>query len=170
MLLCWLALLLVRVCEVRCGQIWRQIHQEMDRLQRGEFDPKLEGGWGGVVDGMVGKRLVRSRDGAMSPVAHWRAGRSLRTTPSSTNRASDGLSVVAGCPSRPAITEQGRQPRRVRQGVASSRLLILGFPACETLGYLGMDLPTPELSFTLAAVTARPREKVPGGPEVMSAE
>ncbi|MBP7796988.1 MAG: hypothetical protein KA072_00010 [Thermoanaerobaculaceae bacterium] len=37
-LLCWLALLLVRVCEVRCGRTWRQIHQEMDRLQRGEFE------------------------------------------------------------------------------------------------------------------------------------
>ena len=36
--LCWLALLLVRVCEVRCGRTWRQIHQEMDRLQRGEFE------------------------------------------------------------------------------------------------------------------------------------
>ena len=37
-LLCWLALLLVRVSEVRCGQTWRQIHQEMDRLHRGVFE------------------------------------------------------------------------------------------------------------------------------------
>lgn len=37
-LLCWLALLLVRVCEVRCGRTWRQIRQGMGRLQRGEFE------------------------------------------------------------------------------------------------------------------------------------
>jgi len=37
-LLCWLVLLLVRVCEVRCGRTWRQIRQEMDRLQRGGFE------------------------------------------------------------------------------------------------------------------------------------
>jgi len=35
--LCWLALLLVRVTEVRCGVSWRQVRQEMDHLHRGMF-------------------------------------------------------------------------------------------------------------------------------------
>ncbi len=37
-LLCWLALLLVRVIEVRCFQSWWRIRQEMDRLHRGVFE------------------------------------------------------------------------------------------------------------------------------------
>jgi hypothetical protein len=37
-LVCWLALLLVRLCETRCGQTWPQIREEMDRLHRGEFE------------------------------------------------------------------------------------------------------------------------------------
>lgn len=37
-LVCWLALLLVRLCETRCDQTWPRIRQEMDRLQRGEFE------------------------------------------------------------------------------------------------------------------------------------
>lgn len=36
-LLCWLALLLVRVVEVKTGQTWRRVHEEMDRLHRGVF-------------------------------------------------------------------------------------------------------------------------------------
>ena len=39
-LLCWLALLLVRVVEVRTGQTWRRVHEEMDRLHRGVFAGK----------------------------------------------------------------------------------------------------------------------------------
>lgn len=39
-LLCWLALLLIRVVEVRTGQTWRRVHQEMDRLHRGVFKGK----------------------------------------------------------------------------------------------------------------------------------
>jgi hypothetical protein len=35
--LCWLALLLVRICEVETGQSWRQIRTEMQRLHLGEF-------------------------------------------------------------------------------------------------------------------------------------
>jgi len=37
-LVCWLALLLVRFCETRCDQTWPRIRQEMDRLQRGDFE------------------------------------------------------------------------------------------------------------------------------------
>jgi len=37
-LLCWLALLLVRVVEVRCGEKWWRVRQEMDRLHRGVFE------------------------------------------------------------------------------------------------------------------------------------
>jgi hypothetical protein len=37
-LLCWLALLLVRVIEVRCGHSWCRIRAEMDRLHRGVFE------------------------------------------------------------------------------------------------------------------------------------
>jgi len=37
-LLCWLALLLVRVIETRCGATWPQIQREMDRMHRGVFD------------------------------------------------------------------------------------------------------------------------------------
>jgi len=36
-LLCWLALLLVRVVEVRCHKTWPKVRQEMDRLHRGVF-------------------------------------------------------------------------------------------------------------------------------------
>jgi len=36
-LLCWLALLLVRVIEVRSGETWPRVRQEMDRLHRGVF-------------------------------------------------------------------------------------------------------------------------------------
>jgi len=37
-LLCWLALLLVRVVEVRTGYTWPRVRQEMDRLHRGVFE------------------------------------------------------------------------------------------------------------------------------------
>ena len=37
-LLCWLALLLVRVAEVRCQQTWPGLRQEMSRLRRGVFE------------------------------------------------------------------------------------------------------------------------------------
>jgi hypothetical protein len=37
-LLCWLALLLVRTIEVRCGETWPRVRQEMDRLHRGVFE------------------------------------------------------------------------------------------------------------------------------------
>jgi len=37
-LLCWLALLLVRVVEVRCNETWPRIRQEMNRLHRGVFE------------------------------------------------------------------------------------------------------------------------------------
>jgi len=37
-LLSWLALLLVRVVEVRCSRSWCRIRQEMDRLHRGVFE------------------------------------------------------------------------------------------------------------------------------------
>ena len=37
-LLCWLALLLVRACEIRCGLTWPRIRQELDRLHRVVFD------------------------------------------------------------------------------------------------------------------------------------
>jgi len=37
-LLSWLALLLVRVIEVRCSRSWCRIRQEMDRLHRGVFE------------------------------------------------------------------------------------------------------------------------------------
>ena len=37
-LLCWLALLLVRVVEVRCEESWTRVRQEMDRLHRGVFE------------------------------------------------------------------------------------------------------------------------------------
>ena len=37
-LLCWLALLLVRVTEVTCGEPWWQVRQEMNRLHRGVFE------------------------------------------------------------------------------------------------------------------------------------
>jgi len=36
-LLCWLALLLTRAVEVRTGETWSRVHQEMDRLHRGVF-------------------------------------------------------------------------------------------------------------------------------------
>ena len=36
-LLCWLALLLVRLIEVTCRQTWPRVRQEMDRLHRGVF-------------------------------------------------------------------------------------------------------------------------------------
>ena len=37
-LLCWLALLLVRLIEVTCKQSWPRVRQEMDRLHRGVFE------------------------------------------------------------------------------------------------------------------------------------
>ena len=37
-LLCWLALLLVRVTEVTCGEKWWRVRQEMNRLHRGVFE------------------------------------------------------------------------------------------------------------------------------------
>ena len=37
-LLCWLALLLVRVTEVTCGESWWRVRQEMNRLHRGVFE------------------------------------------------------------------------------------------------------------------------------------
>lgn len=37
-LICWLALLLVRVAEVRCETTWPTIRREMDRLHRGVFE------------------------------------------------------------------------------------------------------------------------------------
>ncbi len=37
-LVCWLALLVVRLCETRCGRTWPTILQEMDRLHRGVFE------------------------------------------------------------------------------------------------------------------------------------
>jgi hypothetical protein len=37
-LLCWLALLVVRVVEVRCEESWTRVRQEMDRLHRGVFE------------------------------------------------------------------------------------------------------------------------------------
>jgi hypothetical protein len=37
-LLCWLALLLVRVVETRCGETWPTVRREMDRLYRGVFE------------------------------------------------------------------------------------------------------------------------------------
>ncbi len=37
-LLCWLALLLVRLIEVTCKQTWPRVRQEMDRLHRGVFE------------------------------------------------------------------------------------------------------------------------------------
>lgn len=37
-LLCWLALLLVRVVETRCDATWPQVHREMDRMHRGVFE------------------------------------------------------------------------------------------------------------------------------------
>jgi hypothetical protein len=37
-LLCWLALLLVRLIEATCKQTWPQVRQEMDRLHRGVFE------------------------------------------------------------------------------------------------------------------------------------
>jgi hypothetical protein len=40
-LLCWLALLLVRVLETRCGATWPTVRQEMDRLHRGVFECDL---------------------------------------------------------------------------------------------------------------------------------
>jgi len=39
-LLCWLALLLIRVVEVKTGTTWRHVHEEMDRLHRGVFAGK----------------------------------------------------------------------------------------------------------------------------------
>jgi len=38
--LCWLALLLVRLIEVTCKQTWPQVRQEMDRLHRGVFETR----------------------------------------------------------------------------------------------------------------------------------
>jgi len=37
-LLCWLALLLVRAIETRCGKTWPRVRQEMDRMHRGFFE------------------------------------------------------------------------------------------------------------------------------------
>jgi hypothetical protein len=37
-LLCWLALLLVRLVELKCGESWAKVRQEMDRLHRGVFE------------------------------------------------------------------------------------------------------------------------------------
>jgi len=39
-LLCWLALLLVRLIEVTCKQTWPRVRQEMDRLHRGVFETR----------------------------------------------------------------------------------------------------------------------------------
>jgi len=39
-LLCWLALLLVRLIEVSCKQTWPEIRVEMDRLHRGVFETR----------------------------------------------------------------------------------------------------------------------------------
>jgi hypothetical protein len=35
--LCWLALLLIRVAETGTGQTWRTLHRELDRLHLGTF-------------------------------------------------------------------------------------------------------------------------------------
>jgi hypothetical protein len=37
-LLCWLALLLVRTIEVKCEMTWRTVRQEMDRMHRGLYE------------------------------------------------------------------------------------------------------------------------------------
>jgi hypothetical protein len=37
-MLCWLALLLVRTVEVTCQRSWRSVRQEMDRMHRGTFE------------------------------------------------------------------------------------------------------------------------------------
>ncbi len=37
-LLCWLALLLVRLIQVTCTQTWPRVRQEMDWLHRGVFE------------------------------------------------------------------------------------------------------------------------------------
>jgi hypothetical protein len=37
-LLCWLALLLVRTIEVRCQRTWRSVREQMDRMHRGTFE------------------------------------------------------------------------------------------------------------------------------------
>jgi hypothetical protein len=37
-LLCWIALLLVRVTEVTCGETWGRVRQEMSRMHRGVFE------------------------------------------------------------------------------------------------------------------------------------
>ena len=39
-LLCWLALLLVRLIEVTCTQTWPRVRQEMDRLHGGVFETR----------------------------------------------------------------------------------------------------------------------------------
>ena len=36
-LLCWLALLLIRVAETKSGQTWDQVRYEMEQLRLGEF-------------------------------------------------------------------------------------------------------------------------------------
>lgn len=36
-ILCWLALLLIRVAETRTGDTWRNLRHELDRLHLGEF-------------------------------------------------------------------------------------------------------------------------------------
>jgi hypothetical protein len=51
-LLCWLALLLIRVVEVRTGETWRRVHEEMDRMYRGVFAGK---------DGLVVQRTEVTR-------------------------------------------------------------------------------------------------------------
>lgn len=36
--LCWLALLLIRVAETSCGETWRTIRNDLDRMHQGVFD------------------------------------------------------------------------------------------------------------------------------------
>lgn len=36
-LLCWLALLLIRICELRTGETWRNVRRELQRMDLGEF-------------------------------------------------------------------------------------------------------------------------------------
>ena len=38
MILCWLALLLVRVAETTCGDTWPKMRRELERLQVGTFE------------------------------------------------------------------------------------------------------------------------------------
>ena len=49
-ILCWLALLLIRVAETKTGDTWRSLRHELDRLHVGEFRVfSTIRGWGVVV-------------------------------------------------------------------------------------------------------------------------